>query len=71
MISSGLFQKLDKDAIEYTIQEQMQAYDSLMNCCLVKANGDIAKAVFYYNTPYGVYTGGEWWVVKTMQNYSN
>jgi hypothetical protein len=66
MISSGLFQKLDKDAIEYSIQDQMQHYDSLMNWCLVKAGGDVAKAVFYYNTPYGVYHGNEWWVIKTM-----
>jgi hypothetical protein len=66
LTSCGLFQKLDKDAIEYSIQDQMQNYDSLMNWCMIKANGDIAKAVFYYNTPFGVYSGGEWWVIKTM-----
>lgn len=71
LTSCGLFQKLDKDAIEYSIQDQMQHYDSLMNWCIIKANGDIAKAVFYYNTPFGVYTGNEWWVVKTMKNYSH
>jgi hypothetical protein len=69
MISSGLFQQLGPDAIEYSIQEQMQAYDSLMNWCLIKSGGNIAKAVFYYNTPYGVYRGNEWWVVKTMKYY--
>lgn len=69
LTSCGLFQKLDKDAIEYSIQDQMQHYDSLMNWCLVKAGGDIAKAVFYYNTPYGVYKGNEWWVTKTMNEY--
>ena len=67
--SVGLFQKLDKDAIEYSIQDQMHAYDSLMNWCLVKAGGDIAKAVFYYNTPFGVYSGNEWWVNNTMKIY--
>jgi hypothetical protein len=67
MISSGLFQQLGPDAIELSIHDQMQAYDSLMNWCLVKAGGNVAKAVFYYNTPYGTYTGREWWVVKTMR----
>lgn len=70
MTSVGLFQKLDKDAIEYSIQDQMEHYDSLMNWCLVKAGGDIAKAVFYYNTPFGVYSGNEWWVKKTMYEYA-
>lgn len=66
MTSVGLFQKLDKDAIEYSIQDQMEHYDSLMNWCLVKAGGDVAKAVFYYNTPFGRFEGNEWWVKKTM-----
>ena len=70
LTSCGLFQKLDKDAIEYSIQDQMQHYDSLMNWCLVKAGGDITKAVFYYNTPYGNYNKNAWWVNKTMEEYA-
>lgn len=69
MISCGLFQPLLNDAIEYSIQDQMQHYDSLMNWCLVKAGGDVAKAVFYYNTPYGNYDKNAWWVNKTMKIY--
>ena len=70
MISCGLFQVLKNDAVRMDIQYQMSEYDSLMNWCLVKSNGDIAKAVFYYNTPFGVFSGNEWWVAKTMKMYA-
>jgi len=68
-ISSGLFQQLGADAIELSIQDQMSNYDSLMNWCITRAEGDLAKSIFYYNTPYGVYRGNEWWVIKTMRYY--
>ena len=71
MISCGLFQVLKNDAIRMDIQQQMSEYDSLMNWCMVKSGGNIPKAVFYYNTPFGFFSGNEWWVAKTMRNYSN
>jgi len=68
-ISCGLFQPLGADAIELSIQDQMAKYDSMMYWCLQKGDGDIKRAIFYYNTPYGNYYEGAWWVTKTLKNY--
>jgi len=55
--SIGLFQPLGmaiphvKSINDFPIEAQMCVFDSMMANCLIRANNDIRKAVFYYNTP--------------------
>ena len=57
----GLFQCMGftvpevKKEIHFTIERQIEVYDSMMLWCLNKASWDIKKAIFYYNSPFGIY----------------
>ena len=59
--SIGLFQPLGmaiphiKTINDFPIESQMCVFDSMMSNCLIRANNDIRKAVFYYNTPSLIY----------------
>lgn len=57
----GMFQVLGmgiphmKDLYTFHVEEQMNVFDSMMSACLLRANNDVKRAVFYYNTPFNIY----------------
>jgi hypothetical protein len=57
----GLFQVMGfaipkiSNVNDFPIEAQMCVFDSMMANCMLRANNDIRKAVFYYNTPYSSY----------------
>lgn len=51
LYSCGLFQVLKSTYEIKSVEEQMDEYDNLMSNCLIKAGGDIRKAIWFYNTP--------------------
>ena len=57
----GMFQVLGmaiphvKDLYSFHVEEQMDVFDSMMSACLLRANNDVKRAVFYYNTPFNTY----------------
>lgn len=55
LYSCGLFQVLKSTYEIKSIEDQMNEFDNLMSNCLIKANGDIKKAIWYYNTPFAPY----------------